>query len=122
MSLAYSGTRSLIAVRKSICIWHRRWAWHRSAHGQRRCLKRENAKDVLAQTHNVRTRKVDMMLRPIQVDDRLFQYLHGNVLREHPACRALREATSAHPHAGMQVLPPRSRSWRCWSGCQAPGT
>ena len=46
-----------------------------------------------------------MTLRTVQVDERLFQYLLDQTLREHPAQAALREATRAHPHAGMQISP-----------------
>ena len=46
-----------------------------------------------------------MTLRTIQIDDHLFQYLLEQSLREVPAQAALREATRAHPHAGMQISP-----------------
>ncbi|MEP6656446.1 MAG: class I SAM-dependent methyltransferase [Betaproteobacteria bacterium] len=46
-----------------------------------------------------------MSLRTLNLDDALYSYLLGHSLREHPAQTALREATSAHPHAGMQISP-----------------
>ncbi len=46
-----------------------------------------------------------MTLRTIQVDKRLYDYLLGASLREHPAQTALREATLGHAHAGMQIAP-----------------
>ena len=46
-----------------------------------------------------------MSLRTLNLDDALYGYLLGHSLREHPAQTALREATSGHPHAGMQVSP-----------------
>ena len=46
-----------------------------------------------------------MSLRTLNLDDALYGYLLGHSLREHPAQTALREATSAHPHAGMQISP-----------------
>ena len=44
-------------------------------------------------------------MRTIQIDEKLFNYLLDNSLREHPAQAALREATRTHPHAGMQISP-----------------
>ena len=41
----------------------------------------------------------------IHVDDVLQQYIHDHSVREHPAQAALREATRAHRHAGMQIGP-----------------
>ena len=46
-----------------------------------------------------------MASRTLQLDDRLYDYVLAHSLREHPAQRALREATKAHPHAGMQIGP-----------------
>ena len=41
----------------------------------------------------------------IRVDDALERYLREHSLREHPEQVALREATRAHPSAGMQIGP-----------------
>ena len=46
-----------------------------------------------------------MSRRSLPVDDLLHAYLIDHSLREHPAQPALREATAAHPHAGMQIAP-----------------
>ncbi len=46
-----------------------------------------------------------MNLRVTRIDDRLFDYVLAHSLREHPQQTALREATSSHPHAGMQISP-----------------
>jgi predicted O-methyltransferase YrrM len=43
--------------------------------------------------------------RTLNLDDSLYEYVLRNSLREHPAQTALREATKAHPHAGMQIGP-----------------
>jgi predicted O-methyltransferase YrrM len=44
-----------------------------------------------------------MSLRTLQIDEPLFDYVLAHGAREHPAQAALREATRAHPHAGMQI-------------------
>ncbi len=46
-----------------------------------------------------------MSSRTLNLDDTLYQYLLAHSVREHPAQTALREATRAHPHAGMQISP-----------------
>jgi predicted O-methyltransferase YrrM len=46
-----------------------------------------------------------MTHRSLAVDDVLWQYLMDHSIREHPAQAALRAATAAHPHAGMQISP-----------------
>jgi predicted O-methyltransferase YrrM len=46
-----------------------------------------------------------MSLRTLDLDDTLYRYLLDVSLREHPAQAALRAATSAHPHARMQISP-----------------
>jgi predicted O-methyltransferase YrrM len=46
-----------------------------------------------------------MSRRTLQVDDALYGYLIDHSVREHPEQRALRDATAAHPHAGMQISP-----------------
>jgi predicted O-methyltransferase YrrM len=46
-----------------------------------------------------------MAHRSLNVDETLYDYLLSHSLREHPSQRALREATRAHPHAGMQIGP-----------------
>jgi predicted O-methyltransferase YrrM len=46
-----------------------------------------------------------MSRRTLNLDDTLYDYVLDHSLREHPAQIALREATSAHPYAGMQISP-----------------
>ena len=46
-----------------------------------------------------------MSRRTLKLDDSLYDYVLGHSLREHPAQTALRAATRAHPHAGMQISP-----------------
>ena len=46
-----------------------------------------------------------MSRRTLAVDDDLYRYLLEHSLREHPVQAALRAATAAHPHAGMQISP-----------------
>ena len=42
-------------------------------------------------------------MRTLPIDERLMQYVLAHGAREHPAQVGLREATRAHPHAGMQI-------------------
>ena len=46
-----------------------------------------------------------MARRTLQVDETLFDFVLAHGVREHPAQRALREATRSHPRAGMQIAP-----------------
>lgn len=46
-----------------------------------------------------------MSNRTLNLDDTLYAYVLDHSLREQPAQTALREATRAHPHAGMQISP-----------------
>src|SRR5688572_30215936 len=43
------------------------------------------------------------MARQLNMDTALQHYLQAHAVREHPAQRALRQATASHPHAGMQI-------------------
>lgn len=46
-----------------------------------------------------------MSNRTLNLDDTLYGYVIDHSLREHPAQKALRDATRDHPHAGMQISP-----------------
>ncbi len=46
-----------------------------------------------------------MSFRTLPLDDALLSYIQAHSLREHPAQRALREATLSQPHSGMQIGP-----------------
>ena len=46
-----------------------------------------------------------MSRRTLTVDDVLHDYVIAQGVREHPELAALREATAAHPRAGMQISP-----------------
>jgi predicted O-methyltransferase YrrM len=46
-----------------------------------------------------------MANRTLNLDATLLDYVVAHSVREHPAQVALREATRAHPHAGMQIGP-----------------
>ena len=46
-----------------------------------------------------------MTRRPIEIDDRLHDYILANSLREPAVLRRLREETAGLPHAGMQIGP-----------------
>ena len=46
-----------------------------------------------------------MSRRTLTLNDTLYQYLLDTSLREHAELAALREATSTHPRAGMQISP-----------------
>lgn len=47
--------------------------------------------------------------RTLDLDDTLYDYVLAHSLREHAAQRALREATDALPHAGMQIGPDQAQ-------------
>ena len=46
-----------------------------------------------------------MSNRTISLDDRLYEYLLGVSLREHPALARLRAETARHPRVNMQIAP-----------------
>ena len=46
-----------------------------------------------------------MSRRTLNLDDTLYAYVQQQGVREHPAQVALRDATSGHPYAGMQISP-----------------
>ena len=46
-----------------------------------------------------------MSSRTLNLDATVYEYLLSHSLREHPAQAALRNATSTHPHALMQISP-----------------
>src|SRR5271155_5833900 len=46
-----------------------------------------------------------MSRRRLNVDDEVYDYVLRNSLREHPVLAELREATTAHQYAGMQIPP-----------------
>src|SRR6185369_9765171 len=46
-----------------------------------------------------------MSNRILNLNDTLYDYIVDHSVREHPAQKALRDATRDHPHAGMQISP-----------------
>lgn len=46
-----------------------------------------------------------MSIRTLNLDDKLYQYILSNSIREHAAQQGLREATRNHPYAMMQISP-----------------
>jgi predicted O-methyltransferase YrrM len=48
---------------------------------------------------------LQMSKRTLTIDDQIYHYLLGHTLREHPAQKGLRDATTTHPHAAMQISP-----------------
>jgi predicted O-methyltransferase YrrM len=50
-----------------------------------------------------------MANRRTAIDDHLYDYLVAHGVREHPVQIALREATRAQPHAGMQIGPDQAQ-------------
>jgi predicted O-methyltransferase YrrM len=50
-----------------------------------------------------------MVHRSLLKDDALLAYVIAHGARERPVQAALREATRAHPHAGMQILPDQAQ-------------
>jgi predicted O-methyltransferase YrrM len=59
----------------------------------------------VVETSNPVHLRLKMTLRTVRIDDHLARYVLDHSLREMPAQIALREATRAHPHAGMQISP-----------------
>ena len=53
-----------------------------------------------------------MSRRTLTVDDALHEYVIEHGVREHPELTALREATSTHPRAGMQISPEQGQLMR----------
>ncbi len=50
-----------------------------------------------------------MSARTIDIDDKLYAYMHDISLREHPEMTALREETMKHPMAIMQISPEQAQ-------------
>jgi predicted O-methyltransferase YrrM len=51
-----------------------------------------------------------MSRRTLTLDDTLYEYVVEHSVREHPEQAKLREATSAHKHAGMQISPEQGQA------------